>query len=210
MTGGAHLPGPDEIGKWPQFGPTEPLRVLVSGCVAGWACGVDGTSYGAPHRHLAWLFERDDVRTFAFCPEDHAFGTPRRTPDIHGGTGADVLDGRARVLADDGEDWTDARIGAARAMLAVARQHDVRLAVPMDISAACGSQVIYLGRRSEGVHQAGQGVAAALLLRHGIKVVSQRDHRTLGLIARKLDPSLPVDPAARDHHQTDWYRANLG
>jgi uncharacterized protein YbbK (DUF523 family) len=156
------------------------------------------------------LFQLPNVRVLTFCPEDLAFGTPRSTPDIHGGDGFDVLDGRARVLNDSGEDWTDPMLGAASAMLAVAQQNDVRVALLTDISAACGSQVIYDGDRSRGRHRAGQGVCAALLIRHGIKVLSQRDHWTLDSILCKLDVTHQRDPMARDHHETQWYIDTLG
>lgn len=204
-----HLPTEADIDAWPEFTPTSPLRVLVSACLLGVRCGTDGSSYGAPYAHLQRLLTRADVSTVAFCPEDFAFGTPREVPDIHGGTGFDVLDGRAQVLRASGEDWTDAMVAAARAMLAVATHNGVHLALLTDISAACGSQVIYLGARADGVHQAGHGVCAALLVRNGIKVVSQRDHRTLGRIFRKLEPESTMDPNARDHHETVWYVEHL-
>jgi uncharacterized protein YbbK (DUF523 family) len=146
-----------------------------------------------------------NVHVVAFCPEDFAFGTPRQTPDIHGGDGFDVLDGKARVLSSSGEDWTDGMLAAANAMLAMALENGVRLALLMDISAACGSQVIYDGFRSQRIHQRGQGVCAALLIRHGIKVVSQRDHRTIDLVLSKLDPSHAPWAGSRDHHETQWY-----
>jgi uncharacterized protein YbbK (DUF523 family) len=206
----AHLPSEAEIRAWPDFTPRTPLRVLVSACLVGIGCGVDGSSYGAPYPHLAPLFDHPSVRTVAFCPEDFAFGTPRQTPDISGGTGRDVLDGRAQVLNESGDDWTAAMLQAAQAMLKLAQHNDVHLAVLTDISAACGSQVIYLGSRSDGVYQAGQGVCAALLARHGFKIVSQRDHRTLGYLLHKLDPAIPVDDSARDHHETGWYREHFG
>jgi uncharacterized protein YbbK (DUF523 family) len=156
------------------------------------------------------LLQLPNVRVVAFCPEKLAFGTPRATPDIHGGTGFDVLDGTARVLSDTGQDWTVQMLAAADAMLRVAQENDVRLALLMDISAACGSQVIYDGPRSAGRHQAGQGVCAALLIRHGIKVLSQRDHRTLDAVLSKLDSNYQSHPAARDHHETPWYVETLG
>jgi uncharacterized protein YbbK (DUF523 family) len=165
------------------------MKLLASACLLGVPCGVDGTSYGAPYPHTERLVRLPNVDFVTFCPEDFAFGTPRETPDIHGGNGFDVLDGRARVLSHTGEDWTEQMLGAAKAMLTLARQNDVRLALLMDISAACGSQVIYKGRRSEGRYQAGQGVCAALLIRHGIKVLSQRDHRTFEALLSKLDPA---------------------
>lgn len=157
----------------------------------GMSCGVDGSSYGAPYAHPDQLVRLSNVHAVPFCPEDFAFGTPRQTPDIHGGNGFDVLDGTARVLSESGDDWTERMVAAARAMLEVAKENGVRLALLMDISAACGSQVIYDGFRPEHRYQAGQGVCAALLIRHGIKVLSHRDHRTLNLLLDKLDPSRP-------------------
>jgi uncharacterized protein YbbK (DUF523 family) len=202
--GFSHLPSGPEIAAWPSFTREHPLELLVSACLRGVPCGVDGTSYGAPYSHADRLLRLPNVHVVAFCPEDFAFGTPRATPDIHGGTGFDVLDGAARVVNDAGEDWTTQMLDAAQAMLRVAQENGVRLALLMDISAACGSQVIYDGPRSEGRHQAGQGVCAALLIRHGIRVVSQRDHRTLDAVLSKLDSTHQADPTARDHHETPW------
>jgi uncharacterized protein YbbK (DUF523 family) len=155
------------------------------------------------------LLSLPNVRPVPFCPEDFAFGTPREIPDIHGGNGFDVLDGSARVVSSSGEDWTAPMLEAAAAMLALAHREHVGLALLMDISAACGSQVIYLGNRSDGVYQAGQGVCTALLIRAGLPVVSQRDHRCIGRIIAKLDPSYESDTTARDHHETDWYLASF-
>jgi uncharacterized protein YbbK (DUF523 family) len=210
VVGPSHLPSELEIAGWPIFTEEHPLALLVSACLTGQHCGVDGSSYGAPYSHTSRLLKLPNVHVVAFCPEDFAFGTPRATPDVHGGTGFDVLDGTARVVSDTGEDWTTQMLAAADAMLRVAQENDVRLALLMDISAACGSQVIYNGPRSAGRHQAGQGVCAALLIRHGIKVLSQRDHRTLDSVLSKLDPSHQSHPAARDHHETPWYLETFG
>jgi uncharacterized protein YbbK (DUF523 family) len=205
-----HLPTMVEIEAWPDFTADEPMRVLVSACLLGVPCGVDGTSYGAPYPHIQRLLGLSNVRIVAFCPEDHVFGTPRETPDIHGGTGWDVLDRKAEVLSDSGRNWTEPMVAAAYVMLTLAQDNQVHLALLTDISAACGSQVIYRGARSGGMHQAGQGVCAALLIRNGFKVVSHRDHRSLGRVMHKLEPSVELDPTARDHHETDWYVDHLG
>jgi hypothetical protein len=90
-------------------------------------------------------------------------------------------------------------------MLRVAQTNQARLAILMDISAACGSQVIYGGARLTSPYRTGQGVCAALLVENGIPVVSQRDFRTLDKILSKLDPTYAPDLAARDHHESDWY-----
>jgi uncharacterized protein YbbK (DUF523 family) len=200
-----HLPTESTILSWPEFTPENPLCVLVSGCIAGRPCGADGSTYGE-HPTPASLLALPNVRAIAFCPEDFAFGTPRATPDIHGGDGFDVLEGRARVLTDDGEDWTDGMVRAAGAMLELARQHEVRLALLMDISAACGSQVIYDGRRRLKMYRAGAGVAAAVLIRGGLSVVSQRDFKTLRMLFARLGRPDLAPPETIDHHETAWYR----
>lgn len=163
------------------------------------------TSYGEyalPLRILAL----PNVRAVSFCPEDSQFGTPRELCNIHGGTGFDVLDGRARVLTESGADWTDKMLVAAHEMLALAQRNAIHLALLMDISAACGSQVIYDGIRANQKYQRGAGVCAALLIRNGFKVVSQRDDRTLHAILHKLDPAQPIEHDAVDHHEREWYR----
>jgi uncharacterized protein YbbK (DUF523 family) len=205
-----HLPTAADIRAWPDFTAEDPMRVLVSACLLGVPCGVDGTSYGAPYPHIQRLLALPNIRTATFCPEDVVFGTPRHTPDIHDGDGWGVLAGTARVLSDTGEDWTEPMLRAAQMMLDVARLHQVHLALLTDISAACGSQVIYRGARGDGVHQRGQGVCAAVLIGNGFKVVSQRDHRTLAHLMHKLDPRVRVDPEARDHHETEWYVEHFG
>jgi uncharacterized protein YbbK (DUF523 family) len=95
--------------------------------------------------------------------------------DIYGGTGMDVLNGKAKVLTEKGIDWTEGMIRASEKMLEIAKKENIELAVMMDISAACGSQVIYDGNRfSENKkYQIGTGVCVAQLLKAGFKVISQ-------------------------------------
>lgn len=185
----------------------EPLRILVSGCLAGLPCGVDGTDYGMGHV-LDAILRLPTVSIVAFCPEHHGIGTPRGMPDIHGGDGFDVLDGRARVYDERGEDLTQRMIAGARAMLEAARLQRAEVALLTDLSAACGSQVISDGPRlAPGRrYRTGVGVAAATLLRGSIAVVSQRDHRTLGRLRELLTPGFVADPGAIDHHETAWFQ----
>ncbi len=206
-----HLPTPGQIRAWPTYTAQRPLRLLVSACLSGVRCGVDGTANG-DYPWIRQLMALPNVRPVTFCPEDFAFGTPRDLPDIHGGDGFAVLDGIARVLSHKGEDCTEGMIAAAQQMLRLAQEQQVELAILMDMSAACGSQVISDGYRwvEARKYRRGPGVAAALLLRSGFKVVSQRDFRTLEHLYHKLDPSHPIDPAARDHHETDWYLSYFG
>ena len=190
--------------------PQDPWRVLLSGCMAGWGCGIDGSSYGMEGK-LGRLRDLPTVRLLPFCPEQHGMGTPRGMPDLHGGDGFAVLEGRARVLDERGVDLTAQMLEGGRAMVAFALRERVDLAILTDASAACGSQVISDGCRFDEPrrHQRGVGVATALLLQAGLPVVSWRDFRTLDLLRARLQPGFVPDPAARDHHESDWVRQNL-
>jgi uncharacterized protein YbbK (DUF523 family) len=151
------------------------------------------------------------LRALPFCPEQHALGTPRTMPDIHGGDGFDVLAGRAKVLDEHGRDLTEKMVEGARAMLAFAQQGRAELAILTDLSAACGSQVISDGCRlvAERRWQKGVGVATALLLGAGIPVVAQRDFWTLGRLRARLDPGFKPPDDARDHHEHPWVLVNV-
>lgn len=151
-------------------------------------------------------------KVLTFCPAEHSFGSAREMCDIHGGTGMDVLDGKAKVLSDSGKDWSAAMIKGAEKMLQRAKEHTIKLAVMMHIREACGSTVIYSGNRfSENkVYQIGAGVAAALLMRNGIAVISQRDYASLEALCAKLDESHQIDSTKIDHRETDWYKSYFG
>ena len=184
-----------------------PLRVLVSSCLTGLLCGYDGTANGE-YPSVLKLLNYETVKLVKFCPEEYSFGSPREMCDIHGGTGMDVLDGKAKVLSDSGIDWSDGMIKASLKMLEIAKIETIDLAVMMDVSAACGSQVIYDGNRfaENKVYQIGAGVCTAQLIRAGYKVISQRDFASLEILYSKIDSSHIVNSEAKDHHQIDWYK----
>ncbi|MBK8226941.1 MAG: DUF523 domain-containing protein [Flavobacteriales bacterium] len=180
---------------------------MMSACLGGIHCGVDGSTNGDHAPLRSWLV-RPEVRLVRFCPEDFSFGTPRMTPDSHGGNGFDVLDGKARSLAEDGTDWTEGMVKAAYEMRERAIREKVDLAVLMDVSGACGSTVTYLGSRfaTDKVYQQGPGVAAAALIRAGIPVISQRDDRSLRMFRDLLDGTHTLSDE-RDHWEKEWYQS---
>jgi hypothetical protein len=98
-------------------------------------------------------------------------------------------------------------ISASEKMLEVAIANSIDLAVMMDVSAACGSHVIYDGNRfaENKKYQIGMGVCGAQLTRAGFTVVSQREFETLELLYSKIDCAHKVDSAARDFDQHEWY-----
>jgi uncharacterized protein YbbK (DUF523 family) len=186
--------------------PQDPFRILVSACLTGIMCGVDGTNYG-DYPSVLKLMKYPNVKLIPFCPEDFSFGTPREMCDIHGGHGMDVLDGKAKVLTESGVDWTNGMIAAAEKMLEKAVENKIELAVMMDVSAACGSQVIYDGNRKveDKKYQIGMGVCAARLTRAGFKVISQRDFAALEILYSKIDKEHVIQKDAKDHDQHPWY-----
>ncbi|HRO99565.1 MAG TPA: DUF523 domain-containing protein [Flavobacteriales bacterium] len=201
-----HLPDPSFYHR-PRPTADQPLVVMMSACLGGIHCGVDGSTNGDHTPLHSWLV-RPEVRLVKFCPEDFSFGTPRMTPDNHGGNGFDVLDGKARSLAEDGTDWTEGMVKAAYEMRDRALREKVDVAILMDMSGACGSTVTYLGSRfaADKVYQQGPGVAAAALIRAGIPVISQRDDRSLRMLRDLLDGTHTVTDE-RDHWEKEWYQS---
>ncbi len=130
--------------------------VLVSACLLGERCRWDGTDR-RDERVLAALAGREVV---AVCPEAAGgLGIPRPACDLHGGSGADVLAGRARVVTRSGEDRTAAFVRGAEVAAEAARRFGARVAVLKEGSPSCGRG----------------GVAAARLAAMGLDVLHEGD-----------------------------------
>jgi uncharacterized protein YbbK (DUF523 family) len=197
----------DYLHQLPNPSIENPIKILMSSCLAGTLCGYDGTANGTYPSALK-LLGQPNVKIVLFCPEEFSFGSPREMCDIHGGTGLDVLEGKAKVLTETGIDWSEGMIKASEKMLAIAQENKIDLAVMMDVSAACGSQVIYDGNRfaENKKHQIGAGVSAAQLIRNGFQVISQRDFASLEILYKKINPEYVMKIDAKDHHEIDWYK----
>lgn len=151
----------------PQIPPNGP--VLVSACLAGRACRFDGSAN--PDDEVARLVA--EGRAVLVCPEvDGGLGTPRPPAEITGGDGADVLEGRARVVTRSGRDVTAAYVKGAQRALAAAREAGATAAVLKARSPSCGKGSVYDGSFSRTL-QEGDGVTAALLRKNGIAVVTE-------------------------------------
>lgn len=145
--------------------------ILVSACLAGVECRYDGShNVQEKIRQLA-----RENKVVLVCPE--VFGgcpTPREPAEIVGGTGEDVLEGRAKVIDQSGKDVTGLFVAGAYKALETAREHQATLIVLKENSPSCGSSMIYDGRFA-GHKIPGEGVTAALLRREGFKVVSENE-----------------------------------
>lgn len=148
-------------------------RILISACLLGRPVRYDGNGKRLDDPSLdVWQAEG---RLVPVCPElMGGLPVPRPAAEIAGGSGADVLDGRAHVVADTGEDVTAAFVAGAEAVLDLARQFGCAYALLIDRSPSCGSLHIYDGTFS-GRRVDGAGVTAALLSAHGIAVYADHE-----------------------------------
>ncbi len=140
---------------------------IASACLVGCKCRYDGEA--REDKRVKQMYERGELR--AVCPEQLAgLRAPRCPSEIAGGDGNDVLEGRARVAARDGGELTRQFIEGAQKTLEIALACGARRAYLKSKSPSCGCGRIYDGTFS-GKLRNGDGVAAALLKKHGIEVV---------------------------------------
>ncbi|NGP44591.1 DUF523 domain-containing protein [Bacillaceae bacterium SIJ1] len=143
--------------------------ILVSACLAGVAC-----RYDASHKWQEAIHQLvDQKKAIMACPEVlGGLPTPRPPAEIHGGTGEDVLSGKAFIRTPDGQDVTSAYLSGAYQMLELARKHEASFVVLKENSPSCGSSYIYNGNFN-GTKMVGEGVTCALLRKEGFAVMSE-------------------------------------
>jgi uncharacterized protein YbbK (DUF523 family) len=147
--------------------------ILISACLMGQPVRYDAAARPLSPSARARLEDR--FRLVPVCPEClGGLPIPRPAAELVGGDGADALDGRACVRTRDGQDATAAFISGAEQTLQLARTHGAQLAVLKADSPSCGHGRIYDGSFGACL-RAGDGVTAALLARHGIRVVGEDD-----------------------------------
>ncbi|MFC5541365.1 MAG: DUF523 domain-containing protein [Bacilli bacterium] len=143
--------------------------ILVSSCLAGLKVRYNGTH--CLDEKVAKLIE--EKKAVAVCPEVlGGLSTPREPAEIIGGDGNDVLDGKAKVVTENGKDVTEHFLRGAYATLEVAKKVGATLVVLKENSPSCGSTMVYSGEFN-GQKIAGDGVTSALLKRNGFKVISE-------------------------------------
>lgn len=145
--------------------------IVVSACLAGLEVRYDGGHN--LYEKIQKLVEENKAVTV--CPEVlGGLPTPRVPAEIIGGNGEDVISGKAKVVDRKGKDVTAQFIKGAEETLKQAQKVEASVVVLKESSPSCGSNLIYNGEFS-GKKIAGMGVTAALLRRHGIKVISETE-----------------------------------
>lgn len=147
-------------------------KILMSACLLGAKVRYDGGDCEQQNSLLnQW---RTEGRIVTICPEmAGGLPTPRPPAEIIGqGSGEAVLKFQAKVVANTHQDVSDEFRKGAELALALAQKHQIRIAILKANSPSCGNLEIYDGTYSRK-RIVGQGVTAALLTQHGIKVFNE-------------------------------------
>ncbi|WP_122506166.1 MULTISPECIES: DUF523 domain-containing protein [unclassified Pseudomonas] len=159
-------------------------KILVSRCLLGHRVRYDGGASGPFDLLEQWI---EEGRVVPLCPEvAGGLPTPRAAAEIPGGQGGQVLDGIAAVITTDGEDVSAQFLEGARQALELVQKHGIRVAVLKANSPSCGNLLTYDGTFS-GVKVNGEGVTAALLKRHGVRVFSELELAEAAVTLAALD-----------------------
>lgn len=170
--------------------------ILLSACLAGIRCRFDG-KIRCPE---AFKQPADENRAILICPElAGGLSVPRNPAELIGGTSEDLLriygiltetgeinrdklqgelcpvnedSCNPRIINKIGGDVTDFYIRGAVETLRIAEKYNIRNAVLKAKSPACGKGKIYDGTFSRTLIN-GNGIAAELLMRSGITVITE-------------------------------------
>lgn len=138
-------------------------KLLISACLIGRDCKYSGGNNMLPESVLERL--RGEYELFPVCPEsDGGLSTPRDPSERIGD----------KVLSCAGRDVTAEFVKGAEIALKTALDNGCTLALMKAHSPSCGKGMIYDGTFS-GTLVPGDGVAAELLMKHGIEVISEEE-----------------------------------
>lgn len=146
--------------------------IIISACLCGVNCKYSGENN--LNEKAVQLFKQG--KAVLVCPEQMGgLSTPRPPCEIIGGTGADVLDGKCRVMTNNcQDDVTSKFIKGAEETMRLAKECGACLAILKSRSPSCGHGTIYDGSFT-GRKINGNGVTAELLERSGIRVITEEE-----------------------------------
>ena len=145
--------------------------ILVSACLLGECCKYSG----GHNRSQAVIDYLQGHEYLTICPE--VFGglpTPRPPAEIVGGTAKDIIDGRAQIYNNQGQDVTASFLADAFKVAKMASEYQAKAAILQDRSPSCGVNKVYDGSFT-GCLKPGMGVTALLLQDLGLKLFVEED-----------------------------------
>lgn len=101
--------------------------IAISACLLGESCRYDGVD----NKNIALLKKLQGHRLISFCPEDHAFGTPRPAMDLV------VQEGQIRAISNENGADLSAPV-RAYAIDFFDRHTEIDLFIGKDRSPSCG------------------------------------------------------------------------
>jgi len=145
---------------------------LISSCLIGIYCRYDGKTTSS--ERLVDLVR--EGKAIFICPEQiGGLATPRVPAEIeHGKTAKDVLEGRAKVVGDDGSDVTREFVNGANETLKLCKRLGIKIAILREKSPSCGSSKVFDGTFL-GNKISGHGITTELLINNGITVYSEEN-----------------------------------
>lgn len=160
------------------------VRFVVSACLIGKHCFFDGRA--GCNQQVKELYAKGEA--IALCPEElGGLKTPRPPAEIVGGTGNDVLAGRAFAFNKEGKDVSINYIRGSRAFLQLASDYGISQAILKARSPCCGKGMIYDGTFTHSLRN-GSGVTASLLLKNGFEVFSDEEYSRMCVRAARTKP----------------------
>lgn len=140
--------------------------IAVSACLCGINCRYDADN--CKNEKIVELFNKSEV--LPICPELlGGLKTPREPHEIIGGTGRDVLNGKAKIVSRSGIDNTKKFVDGANKTLHLLQKLGINKVILKSKSPSCGYGKIYDGTFS-GKLIDGNGILAELLLANGIQI----------------------------------------
>jgi uncharacterized protein YbbK (DUF523 family) len=145
--------------------------ILISACLCGIPCRYDGqlASNQLNHDILKKIIKIYQI--VPVCPEQlSGLSTPRKSVEIQGGDGFDVLKGIAAVKSKDGENLTSYFIKGGELTLKIAKIVNAKKMITQKNSPSCSSEKIYNGSFTSGLKK-GYGTCTAYLKLNGLELI---------------------------------------
>ena len=141
-------------------------KIAISACLLGVPCRYDGKC--KLNRKAAKIFTSN--KAIAICPEVlGGLAIPRPACEIVGGDGNDVLDGNAKVLDKNDNDYAKKFIDGAKTALGIIKKLEIKKVYLKSRSPSCGVNKIYNGTFADRT-KSGCGVFAAILKKENIEL----------------------------------------